>query len=214
MYLNICEVFYSLQGESTYAGLPCIFIRLAGCNLNCSWCDTPYAQSESSPCSLDRLIERAKGFNCKLVEITGGEPLLQEATPLLVRRLMDNDFTVLVETNGSRDISVLPEGCIRIVDVKCPSSTEQGSFLDQNTGLITPADEIKFVIGTRADYEYAKEFIRNSLTHIPSSKIHLSPVFDRINPEKMARWIISDNLGARLSLQQHKIIWDPEKRGV
>lgn len=214
MHLDVCEIFYSLQGESTFAGMPCVFIRLSGCNLNCAWCDTPYAQAESTPFSIDYIIDRVNSYHCGLVEITGGEPLLQDGTPALAGRLLDHGCTVLVETNGSRDISVLPDGCIRIMDIKCPSSNEGGSFLDANHRHLSPLDEVKFVIGNREDYDFAKTVIQTRLGEIHASKIHLSPVFGRIDPALLAGWITDDRLGARLSLQHHKLIWDPDKRGV
>ena len=214
MLLNICEIFYSLQGESTFSGLPCIFIRLSGCNLNCSWCDTPYAGEESSPMALDQILGKIRVYNCNLVEITGGEPLLQEATPALIAMLLERHYQVLLETNGSLGIQHIPKGCIKIMDVKCPSSNESHQFLKENINYIGKEDEIKFVIGSMEDYEFAKEMIENELTGISQKKIHLSPVFGRILPETLAQRMIDDNLHARLSLQQHKIIWAPDKRGV
>ncbi len=214
MGLNLCEIFYSLQGESTFAGLPCVFIRLSGCNLDCTWCDTPYAQAESTRYSIEEILEQVASFDCRLVEITGGEPLMQDATPNLAHALIKKGFSVLVETNGSRDISLLPKDCIKIVDIKCPSSNEKDSFLDKNIAALSPLDEIKFVIGNRDDYAYARTIIQDRLVHIQPSKIHLSPVFGQIDLGMLAQWIIEDHLSARLSLQQHKIIWDPEKRGV
>lgn len=214
MGLQICEIFYSLQGESSFAGLPCIFIRLSGCNLNCAWCDTGYAQEEFTQLSIDQVLERIRPYDCRLVEITGGEPLIQEETPILAQRLMDLGYTVLVETNGSLDISRLSTSCIRIVDVKCPSSNEAKSFLIKNIDHLTANDEIKFVVGTRDDYEHARQIITTRLSGARPEKIHISPVFGQVSPETLAAWILEDRLNARLSLQQHKLIWDPEKRGV
>lgn len=214
MPLNICEIFYSLQGESTFAGLPCVFIRLAGCNLACAWCDTPYARTESTRMAIETVLNQTDAFDCSLVEITGGEPMLQAETPVLVRELIRRKQTVLLETNGSRPIKGLPAECIKIMDVKCPSSRESGSFLFENTAHLSADDEVKFVIGTRQDYDYAKDLIAGRLSHVHPSKIHLSPVFGKVPPARLAAWILSDNLGARLSLQQHKFIWDPDKRGV
>ena len=214
MKLDICEIFYSLQGESTFSGLPCIFIRLSGCNLNCSWCDTPYAKEESFSMSLDQILKKIEVYNCNLVEITGGEPLLQEATPLLISMLLERHYQVLLETNGSLSIQNIPELCIKIMDVKCPSSNESNSFLQENIQYLSKEDEIKFVIGSLEDYEFAKAMIENELSRISQKKIHLSPVFGQISPEILAQRMIEDNLHARLSLQQHKIIWTPDKRGV
>lgn len=214
MQLDVCEIFYSLQGESTFAGLPCIFIRLSGCNLNCTWCDTGYAGQDSTPMEIDRILEKIQTYNCSLVEITGGEPLLQKNTPALASILLENGYQVLVETNGSISIHTLPQGCIRILDIKCPSSNEAESFLKDNYQFLDPDDEIKFVIGTRKDYDYAKSIIHDELSGFSKKKIHLSPVFGHILPEQLAEWLLEDNLQARLSLQQHKIIWGPDKKGV
>ncbi len=214
MQLDICEIFYSLQGESTFIGLPCIFIRLSGCNLNCSWCDTPYARKESCIMTFDQIFKELKSYPCGLVEITGGEPLLQDNTPALISMLLKKKYQVLVETNGSKSIKNLPPECIKIMDIKCPSSHESDSFLSENIPLLTKHDEIKFVIGSRKDYTFAKSIIENDLSGISLKKIHLSPVFGCILPETIATWMLDDHLPARLSLQQHKIIWDPDKRGV
>lgn len=214
MALDICEIFYSLQGESTYAGRPCIFIRLSGCNLNCSWCDTQYATQNPIPMSFNQILDKIINFNCSLVEITGGEPLLQKKTPDLIDVLIEQNYTVLLETNGSFNIQPVPAGCIRIIDIKCPSSNESDSFLKENFQSLTPQDEIKFVISNRKDYEFARSIILDELSGFPGSNIHLSPVFGRTPPEKLAAWILNDNLPARLSLQQHKIIWGPDRQGV
>lgn len=215
MTLQVCEIFHSLQGESTFAGLPCTFIRLSGCNLDCAWCDTPYARHESRPMTIDSILQKTRRFSCLLVEITGGEPLIQTHTPVLAERLIENGHTVLVETNGSRPIDLLPESCIRIMDIKCPSSNESGSFLTANLDCLTPVDEVKFVIGSETDYQYARRMIRQTLpSRLPPEKIHLSPVFGKVAPDMLAAWIIADRLNARLSLQMHKIIWNPEQRGV
>lgn len=214
MSLDICEIFHSLQGESTFAGRPCVFVRLSGCNLDCAWCDTRYAETEAHSMSVDEIMDRVAGFNCNLVEVTGGEPLLQEQTPVLVDRLLAAGRQVLMETNGSLDISLVDPGCIRIVDVKCPSSNAGGSFLEANYAHLTPKDEIKFVVGSRMDYEFARKIIRDRLAGHPGQCIHLSPVFGTITPARMAGWILEDGLDARLSLQQHKLIWHPEERGV
>ncbi len=214
MELDICEIFYSLQGESTFTGLPCIFIRLSGCNLNCSWCDTRYAGEESYTMRFDQILKKLESFPCLLVEITGGEPLLQDNTPALISVLLKKGYQVLVETNGSKSIKPLPPECIKIMDIKCPSSNESDSFLPENISLLTKQDEIKFVLGSRKDYTFAKSIIENDLSYISPEKIHLSPVFGCIAPDTIATWILDDNLSARLSLQQHKIIWDPDKRGV
>lgn len=214
MQLNICEIFYSLQGESTFVGLPCIFIRLSGCNLNCSWCDTDYANQESLSMTFDQIIKEIASYNCNLVEVTGGEPLLQSNTPALISRLLDKNFQVLLETNGSKSIQNIHPDCIKILDIKGPSSNESESFLWENINLLNKHDELKFVIGSKEDYDFARDIIQNRLTKILSKNIHLSPVFGQITPEKIAGWMLKDNLTARLSLQQHKIVWPRDKRGV
>lgn len=214
MQLNICEIFYSLQGESTFAGLPCIFIRLSGCNLDCSWCDTAYANDDSQLMTMDQILKKAGAYNCNLVEITGGEPLLQEGTPALISILLKKGYQVLLETNGSKSIQPVHPECIKIIDIKCPSSNESDSFLKENIDFLSDRDEIKFVIGSRNDYEFAKSVIENDLSGISQKKIHLSPVFGQIPFKDIAAWLIEDNLHARLSLQQHKIIWAPDQRGV
>jgi len=214
LQLDICEIFYSLQGESTFTGLPCVFIRLSGCNLNCSWCDTHYARDESCFMTFDQIFKKLRSYPCRLVEITGGEPLLQDNTPSLISMLIKKGYQVLVETNGSKSIKNLPPECIKIMDIKCPSSNESDSFLSENIPVLTKQDEVKFVIGSKEDYIFAKLIIENDLNFIPQKNIHLSPVFGSILPETIANWILYDHLPARLSLQQHKIIWNPEKRGV
>lgn len=214
MSLKVCEIFYSLQGESTFTGLPCTFVRLSGCNLDCAWCDTLYAKKESTSLSIEKIIDQIRAFGCSLVEITGGEPLLQEETPELISQLLDLNFQVLLETNGSQSIRDIDPRCIRILDIKCPSSNESDSFLYENLTSLTKRDEIKFVIGSRQDYEYARAVILEKLSRRDQSRIHLSPVFGQITPESLAAWILEDSLPARLSLQQHKIIWNPDQRGV
>ena len=214
MSLNLCEIFYSLQGESTFAGLPCTFVRLSGCNLDCAWCDTGYAKDEAVSMSLEEIIHRIRTFGCNMVEITGGEPLLQEETSELISRLLNRNFQVLLETNGSKSIRNIDPGCVRILDIKCPSSNESDSFLFKNLKYLTDTDEIKFVIGSRQDYEFARSIIEKELIQRSKARTHLSPVFGQITPESLAAWILEDNLQARLSLQQHKIIWNPDQRGV
>jgi len=214
LQLDICEIFYSLQGESTFTGLPCIFIRLSGCNLNCSWCDTRYANIESTPMTFEQILKKIAPYQCSLVEVTGGEPLMQDNTPDLITLLLKENYQVLLETNGSKNIKNIDLNCIKIVDIKCPSSNESHSFLLENIDFLTQKDEIKFVIGSQKDYEFATSFIKNKLSKISSNNIHLSPVFGQISSATLAAWMLEDNLPARLSLQQHKIMWDPDKRGV
>lgn len=214
MKLDICEIFYSLQGESTFAGLPCIFIRLSGCNLSCSWCDTTYANETCVSMTLEKIIEQVEKIDCSLVEVTGGEPLLQANTFVLISRLIQKKYQVLVETNGSKSIQTLPEACIKIIDIKCPSSNESNSTLWENIDFLSQDDEIKFVVGSKEDYDYARSIIHTKLDRIQNKKIHISPVFGKINMEELAAWMLEDRLRARLSFQYHKIIWGPDKQGV
>ena len=215
MALRVNEIFYSIQGESSFAGQPCVFIRLAGCNLRCSYCDTQYAYDAGAQYDLGQLVDIVQAYQCPLVEITGGEPLLQAETPRLVDRLLARSLRVLVETNGSLDISKLSALSVRIVDIKCPSSGEQASNDLDNLARLSAQDELKFVISDRADYE----FVRNILFAAPpaglrSDKIHLAAVFGKLRPATLAKWILDDRLAVRLQLQLHKYIWNPEKRGV
>ncbi|MFH2057611.1 MAG: radical SAM protein [Pseudomonadota bacterium] len=214
MKLDICEIFYSLQGESTFAGLPCIFIRLSGCNLSCSWCDTTYANETCISMTLEKIIEQVEKIDCSLVEVTGGEPLLQANTFVLISQLIEKKYKVLIETNGSKSIQALPEACIKIMDIKCPSSNESDSTLWENIHFLSKEDEIKFVVGSKEDYDYARSIIQTKLDRIQDKKIHISPVFGKINMEELAAWMLEDRLRARLSFQYHKIIWGPDKQGV
>jgi len=209
----ISEIFFSLQGESTFVGLPCVFVRLAGCNLACSWCDTDYARNAGDAIELavDEVVSEASGFSSGLVEITGGEPLLQAETLTLAARLLEKFDTVLLETNGSLDISVVPAGVVRVVDVKCPSSGVSDSFLRENLNNLTPADEMKFVIGDRSDYEFAREFISSMGAVIRPDKILFSPVNGALEPRVLAQWILDDRLPVRFQLQLHNCIWPGEK---
>ena len=215
MGLKINEIFYSLQGESSYAGIPCVFIRLSGCNLRCSYCDTRYAYEEGEERSISEILEEVKKFKCKLVEVTGGEPLLQAETPLLVEALLRKGYRVLVETNGSMDIDLVSRKCMRIMDIKCPSSGMSHANRFENLDRLSPLDELKFVIGDRQDFEYAKRLIEEKdLNSEREGKIHFAPVFGKLKPSELASWILENRLPVRLQLQIHKIIWSPEKRGV
>jgi 7-carboxy-7-deazaguanine synthase len=215
MTLKINEIFYSIQGESSYAGKPCIFVRLSECNLRCAYCDTQYAYLIGRDMELEEIIDSVSDYHCSLIEITGGEPLLQRETPDLIRRLLDIGYRVLLETNGSMDISTVDERCIRIMDVKCPSSGEKDANDLENLNRLREKDELKFVIGDRADYEYAKDII-NMLKDIAPwpATIHLSPSFGRIDNMELARWILEDGLDVRFHIQLHKIIWGTYDRGV
>lgn len=215
MSLKINEIFYSIQGESSFAGRPCIFIRLTGCNLRCSYCDTRYAYDEGAMMSMDQIINRVKEYDCPLVEVTGGEPLLQRETPGLVKNLLEDKYEVLLETNGSMDIGIIDNRCVRIMDIKCPSSGEAEKNLSDNLKRLTLRDELKFIIGDSRDYEFAKDIISGMAPELSAQlKIHFSPSFERLKPDELAGWILKDNLNVRLNLQIHKYIWAPDKRGV
>ncbi|MDI6797586.1 MAG: radical SAM protein [Desulfatibacillaceae bacterium] len=216
MALLVCEIFYSIQGESSFAGRPCAFVRLAGCNLACSWCDTAYASKENAiPMSVGQIVEAAEKFDCPLVEITGGEPLLQEQTPLLAQALADRGKTVLVETNGSLDIGLLPAKCIKIVDMKCPDSGQEKHNRYENLQSLAPWDEVKFVLASRRDYEFAKALMQGPFEEFFQNRaVHFSPVLGRLKPSELAAWMLADKSTARLGLQLHKIIFDPDARGV
>jgi 7-carboxy-7-deazaguanine synthase len=213
--LKVNEIFYSIQGESSFAGRPCVFVRLTGCNLRCSYCDTQYAYEEGALLDLQEIMLRVASFNCRLVEITGGEPLLQRQTPELVAALLDQAFTVLLETNGSLDIGVIDDRCVRIMDVKCPSSGESGKNRLENLDLLTSRDELKFVLGDREDYDYAKRILATCIPHRDKINTPLfSVAYGMLDARTLAGWIRDDRLDVRLQIQLHKLIWDPRQRGV
>ena len=216
MGLKVNEIFHSIQGESTHAGWPCVFVRLAGCNLRCSYCDTRYAYEQGELFEIPAIVRRVREYGRGLVELTGGEPLLQEKTPDLVASLLSEGFTVLVETNGSLDIGLVDPRCARIVDIKCPSSGMADRNELRNLEKLTRRDEIKFIIGCREDYEFAVKilgFHQETLTGAGCA-INFSPIFGSLSPRTLAEWILEDRLRVRLNLQLHKLIWDPETRGV
>lgn len=211
--MKVNEIFFSIQGESTYAGLPCAFVRLAGCNLRCSYCDTTHAYDEGDEKTLDVVVEALTAYPTKLVEVTGGEPLLQPETPALLTALADRGKSVLIETNGSVSLEGIDPRVTAIMDVKCPGSGMSGRVMWENIGLLQPRDEVKFVLTDRTDYEWALEVIekyRLSEKH----KVHLSPAFGVLEPKRLAGWILEDGLDARLQLQLHKYIWPDIERGV
>lgn len=212
MNLNVCEIFRSIQGESSYAGLPCSFVRLSGCNLNCRYCDTQYAQQPGTVMTVEEIEDRIAGFGIDLVEITGGEPLIQKATPDLTERLLKKGHNVLVETNGSLDISVLPKEAIRIMDIKCPSSGECGKMLWDNLWKLQPNDEVKFVISDRHDYEWARGIILERFSK--KTKILFSVAFGELPPGNLVSWMLNDKLTARFQIQLHKLIWPHDERAV
>lgn len=215
MTLQVNEIFYSIQGESSYAGCPCIFIRLTGCNLRCSYCDTVFAYEEGAKKTISQILKEVQKFPCNLVEVTGGEPLIQEETPLLVERLLKKGYKVLLETNGSLDISQVTAQCIKIVDFKCPSSGMAHANHLQNINCLSEHDEVKFVIGSREDFIFAKNLVRDIQSKTSSKNLlHFSPVFGKLAPGELAKWILEEKLMVHLQLQLHKIIWPLEKRGV
>ncbi len=229
--MQITEIFKSIQGESTHAGLPCIFVRFTGCNLRCTWCDTAYAFYGGKRMSLDEVLDQVREFSrslttpeaqpVKLVELTGGEPLLQPEAVTLAERLLAEGYTVLVETSGERFVGNLPRAVIKIVDVKCPDSGEGGTFDMANLDALGPQDEVKFVVASRRDYEFAREFTGAHRLAGRVRQVLFSPVtpdpeekWPGLDAHALAEWILADNLPVRLGLQLHKIIWDPATRGV
>jgi 7-carboxy-7-deazaguanine synthase len=227
--MQITEIFKSIQGESTHAGLPCVFVRLTACNLRCSWCDSEYTFSGGKPMSPEEVYGAVEDFspNGGLVEVTGGEPLLQEKEVIpFMQRLLDSGYTVLLETSGERPLERVPRGVVKIVDVKCPGSGEGDTFLPENLEALSSSDEIKFVLSDRTDYEYAKQFVLrhdlgrrvNAILFSPAFRKHASGTRDAshclLDPRELAEWMLADDVPARLSLQMHKFIWDPALKGV
>ena len=203
--VNVCETFTSIQGESTYAGLTCFFIRLAECNLRCRYCDTTYAYEPGEPIAIDLIVAKAKESGTAITEITGGEPLLQDGAIPLAQSLCD--FTggpVLVETNGSKDISVIPNGVITIMDIKCPASGQSQAMDMENIGRLRAQDEVKFVISDRSDYDWARELIAREDLASKCHAVLLSPVYGRLEPAELAGWVLKDKLSARVQVQMHK----------
>ncbi len=225
--MQITEIYKSIQGESTFTGLPCVFVRTTGCNLRCVWCDTQYAFFGGRKMSVEEVIQEVEAHNCKLVEITGGEPLLQKETPELAHRLLEKGYTVLMETSGERDVSVLDPRVIKIMDLKCPGSGECEKNRWENLEFLTPRDEVKFVIKNRRDYEWAAEVVKKYRLD-QRLTVLFSPVWGELELAELARWILSDTLPAqaddplrgenrlnvRYQIQLHKIIWSPETKGV
>jgi 7-carboxy-7-deazaguanine synthase len=211
--LTVNEIFHSIQGESSYMGLPCVFVRLTGCNLRCTWCDTEYAFYEGRKMSLEEIMTEVKSFDCRLVEITGGEPLAQEGVHVLMKRLCDDGYDVLLETSGSISIATVDPRVRRIVDIKCPDSGMEKHNLWENIVHLKPTDEVKFVVGSRNDFEWATGVLR---THALTAKcpVLMSPVFGKVQPIELAQWILDERLDVRFQLQMHKYIWEPATRGV
>jgi 7-carboxy-7-deazaguanine synthase len=227
--MQITEIYKSLQGESTYAGLPCVFVRLTGCNLRCSWCDTEYSFYGGTKMTPEKVLDGVEQLSPDggLVEVTGGEPMLQEKELVpLMQRLLDSGYKVLLETSGERALEQVPPAVVKIVDVKCPGSNEGDSFRPENLETLTPRDEVKFVINHRADYEFARDFTRHHDLPARVNAVLFSPAFHKdaagsrdsshclLDPRQLAEWILEDNLPVRLGLQIHKLIWDPALKGV
>jgi 7-carboxy-7-deazaguanine synthase len=212
--LTINEIFHSIQGESTHAGRPCVFVRLTACDLRCSWCDTPYAFHEGHKVELDDVLRQIDAFNCQTVEITGGEPLLQADVYPLMERLLERRYRVLLETGGHRSIADVPAGVIRVVDVKCPGSGEAEKNHWPNLEVLRPHDEVKFVIKDRADYEFARSVVEQHELAGRCAAVLFSPVHGVLDPKPLAEWILADRLPVRLQLQAHKYIWGADVRGV
>ncbi len=212
--LVVNEVYLSVQGESTWAGLPCVFIRLTACDLRCTYCDTEYAFYEGKKRPLDSVIEEVLAIDCPLVELTGGEPLLQKNSLPLMEALCDAGRTVLIETSGAHDISKIDPRVHRIMDLKCPGSGESGRNLYANCAHLTKRDEVKYVIGSREDYEFARDKTSEYGLAEKCAAVLFSPVFGRIDPKQIVEWMLEDKVPARFQLQMHKFIWEPRARGV
>lgn len=212
--LTINEIFHSIQGESTHAGRPCVFVRLTACDLRCTWCDTPYAFTEGQKMDLDEVVARVRTFDCPLVEITGGEPLLQADVYPLMDRLLAEGLSVLLETGGHIPIDTVPRGVAKIVDVKCPGSGESERNHWPNLERLAPQDEVKFVLNDRRDYDYARDVVVKFDLTAHGRAVLFSPVHGVLDPKDLAAWILADRLPVRLQLQAHKYIWGATARGV
>lgn len=214
-FMRITEIFHSIQGESSYAGLPCVFVRLTWCNLRCSWCDSEYTFTGGTEMSVDEVMEKVRGYHCRLVEITGGEPLVQKRECCeLVRRLCDEGFSVLVETGGGLDASPLDQRAIKILDVKCPGSGEAERNFWPNLEKLNPCDEIKFVIKDRADFDFALQVVDKYKLNEREPYVLFSPVWEAVELKNFAEWIIQSGVRGRMQLQLHKYIWGPDVKGV
>jgi 7-carboxy-7-deazaguanine synthase len=212
--LTVNEIFHSIQGESTHAGDRCVFVRLTACDLRCNWCDTPYAFHEGRKMSIDDVLSVVEGYGCPLVEITGGEPLLQEGVYELMERLLAAGHTVLLETGGHRPIDRVPAAVVKIVDVKCPGSGEADKNCWSNLDRLAAHDEVKFVVLDRADYEFARDVLTRTQLPSRAAAILFSPVHGLLDPKTLSEWVIADRLPVRVQLQLHKLIWSPTARGV
>jgi 7-carboxy-7-deazaguanine synthase len=211
--LKINEIYASIQGESSHTGLPCIFIRLTGCNLRCSWCDTAYAFYAGNDLTIEETLQKVDTFGLPLVEITGGEPLLQEDVYPLMEALLKKGYRVMLETSGALPIDKVPQRVIKILDIKCPGSGEEKKNHLENLKLLSPHDEVKFVLLDRADYEWSRDLLRK-YDLAPSTQVLFSPVYDKLNLKDLSQWILKDRLAVRLQTQLHKVIWSKDAIGV
>jgi 7-carboxy-7-deazaguanine synthase len=211
--MKVCEIFASIQGESTYAGLPCIFVRMTGCNLRCTYCDTTYAYDEGTEMTVKEIIDAVCSYGFNLVEITGGEPLLQKDAGSLISQLLDLHFKVLIETNGSMDIRDVDRRAIIIMDVKTQGSGMSDSMRMENLSLLKKSDELKFVITDKADYDWACALVRK-FSWPEKCTVLFSPVYGKLSPSELSKWIIADKMPVRMNLQLHKYIYGPDQRGV
>ena len=212
--LTVNEIFHSIQGESTYAGRRCVFVRLTACDLRCSWCDTPYAFHEGRKMSLDDILAEVERHDCDIVELTGGEPLLQKDVYPLMQQLLDRGRTVLVETGGHISLEQVPPAVHTIMDVKCPGSGEAHTTDWENLNRLDANDEVKFVIKDRVDYDYACDVLRRHPLHDTVAAVLFSPVHGVLDPKTLSEWVLADRLPVRVQLQVHKYIWSPDTRGV
>lgn len=212
--LVVTEVFLSIQGESTWAGLPCTFVRLTGCNLRCAWCDTAYAFHGGTRTTVGGVLEQVRAFGCRLVEVTGGEPLLQRGCTALAACLLEEGYTVLCETSGSVPIDRLPAGVVRIMDLKCPGSGECERNDWSNLDRLAAPDEVKFVIADRRDYEWSRDVVREHGLADRCRQVLFSPVWGSVAPRDLVAWILEDALPVRFQVQMHKVVWAPDTRGV
>jgi 7-carboxy-7-deazaguanine synthase len=214
MTLQINELFHSIQGESLWTGMPCCFVRLTGCNLRCRYCDTTYAYDSGKPMQLRQIIQAVDAFDCRRITITGGEPLLQTQTLELIGELLQKDYRVSLETNGSRDIQSVDDGCIIVMDIKCPSSGMRDRNRLENLRHLKYSDQLKFVISDRDDYLFACDIVKQQLHRLPGENVLFSPAFGAMPPEQLATWILDDRIDVRMQLQLHRVIWPHRDRGV
>lgn len=212
--LRVTEIYRSIQGESTWVGKPCTFVRLARCHLRCVWCDTEYAFYGGEKVSIGEIVRKCESMECPLVEVTGGEPLVQPECPSLVQALLDKEFTVLVETSGTLPIRDLPSEAIKIMDLKCPASGECDKNDWSNIDALAPQDEVKFVIADRSDFEWARDVVRRYDLPARCNAVLFSPVFGAVEPADLVRWILDEGLDVRFQLQLHKCVWAPDAKGV